>query len=140
MKDKFFLDTNIIVYSFDAQNPGKQKTAQGLINSALSGAQGVVSYQVVQEFINVAIRKFQKPLSYIDCRMYVEQVLTPLCEIFPDIPFYLSGLNLSEKYHYSFYDSLIIAAALEAKCKTLFSEDFQHDQEIKGLKIVNPFV
>jgi predicted nucleic acid-binding protein len=140
MKDKFFLDTNIIIYSFDAQNPEKQKRARELIELALSSSLGVVSYQVVQEFMNVALRKFEKPLTYADCRTYVEQVMTPLCEVFPEISFYLSGLILSEKYLYSFYDSLIIAAALEAKCEILFSEDFQHEQEIKGLKIINPFV
>ncbi len=139
MNGKFFLDTNILVYTFDSTSPLKKERAYELVNQAIVGQRGVISFQVVQEFLNVAIRKFARPLSTRDCDAYLDRVLTPLCEVFPDMNFYAKGLELAERYKYSFYDSLIIAAALEAECETLYSEDFQHGQVIRNMTIVDPF-
>ena len=64
----------------------------------------------------------------------------PLWKVNPTLTFYQRGLDLQAHYQFSFYDSLIVAAALEAGCKTLYSEDLQHDQRIEGLCIQNPFI
>ncbi|MFQ5627553.1 MAG: PIN domain-containing protein [bacterium] len=140
MNDKYFLDTNIFVYSFDARSPEKQKKAQKLIDEALNTRYGCISTQVVQEFLNVATRKFKEPLSIQDSQHYLTTVLEPLCEIFTSIELYHRTLELAERWQYSFYDSLIIAAALKADCKILYTEDMQDGQMIQELKIVNPFV
>jgi predicted nucleic acid-binding protein len=66
--------------------------------------------------------------------------LSPLLRIYPSVVLYRRSLNIQSRYQYSFYDSLIIAAALEAGCKTLYSEDMQHGQRIEQVTIKNPFL
>ena len=139
MSDKFFLDTNILVYSFDSREKSKRKVAQELIESAFSGHLGVISYQVVQEFLSVALRKFEKPFSAKEARGYLDQVLNPLCEIFPSADLYRNSLEIKESAGFSFYDALIVASALQAGCKTIYSENLQGGQRISGLTIQNPF-
>ena len=140
MNDKFFLDTNIIVYSFDTANPEKRQNAQKLIAHALSNHQGCISSQVIQEFFNVAIRKFATPLSITDCQIYLTTVLEPLCETFASIELYHQALEILNRWQFSFYDALIIAAALHANCSMLYTEDLQHGQIIQNLKVINPFL
>jgi predicted nucleic acid-binding protein len=139
MNDKFFLDTNVFVYSFDGSAPSKRKKAEGLIRDAIGKRNGCISFQVVQEFLNTATRKFSTPLSADDALLYLTRVLEPLCEVFADVALYRSAIETMNAFHYSFYDSLIIASALQAGCKVLYTEDLQHGQKIKGLKILNPF-
>ncbi len=139
MKDRFFLDTNVLVYTFDGRSAAKQKTAKQLVETALSSQKGFISYQVAQEFLNVASRKFAEPLSSSDCLRYLNQVLTPLCGIFSSIALYERALTINERWRYAFYDSLIIASALSLDCKTLYSEDLQAGQTIQTLTIENPF-
>lgn len=140
MKDKFFIDTNILVYSFDLSNPAKWQKANHLIKMALVESKGCISYQVIQEFLNVATKKFATPLSIRDCQRYLDSVLHPLCQVFASVDLYHQALDLMQRWQYSFYDSLILAAALQADCKILYSEDLHHEQPIKSLTILNPFV
>ena len=140
MKGRFFLDTNIIVYSFDKAAPEKQKEAQTLIALALNTHQGCISSQVIQEFFNVATRKFKIPLSINDCQIYLTTVLEPLCETFASIELYNKALEVVSRWQYSFYDALIIAAALNSGCDILYSEGLQHNQGIQDLTIINPFL
>lgn len=139
MKDKFFIDTNVFVYSFDTSNQTKQQKANELIKKALHDHVGIISSQVVQEFINVSTRKFSTPMSIQDSEKYLKQVLSPLCQVFTSIDLYFKALDVMDRWQFSFYDSLIISAALQADCQTLYSEDLQHNQKIQTLTIVNPF-
>jgi predicted nucleic acid-binding protein len=66
--------------------------------------------------------------------------LEPLCEIHSSIQLYHQALDISERWRYSFYDALIISAALQSSCKILYSEDLQHDQNIHDIRIINPFL
>ncbi|RJP87304.1 MAG: PIN domain-containing protein [Desulfobacteraceae bacterium] len=140
MKDKFFIDTNIFVYSFNSENPEKQQKSHAIIRNALMNRKGCISYQVIQEFINVATRKFVVPLSFDDCKKYFDKVLTPLCDQYPGICLYQSAMDVMERWRFSFYDSLIVAAALQSDCRILYSEDLQHNQKIRSLTVVNPFL
>jgi predicted nucleic acid-binding protein len=140
MSAKFFLDTNIFVYSFDARHPAKQRTAQNLIDKALSARAGLISYQVVQEFLNVALRKFEKPLSSQECRSYLDQVLSPLCDILPTMTLYQQALELKQETGFGFYDALIVTSASQGSCKILYTEDLQSGQHVAGLTIQNPFL
>jgi predicted nucleic acid-binding protein len=140
MKDKFFLDTNILVYSFDGSQPEKQKLSRDLIAKSLETGQGCISYQVVQEFLNMATRKFKVPLTFDDSRIFLSTVLTPLCEVFASIDLYSNALEVAERWRYSFYDALIIASALQNDCRILYSEDLQDGQMIKELTIKNPYI
>jgi len=139
MPVEFFLDTNILVYTFDDTAPDKQLKAQALVERALEHKTGVISYQVTQEFINVATRKFTPPLSTAQALRYLHEVLEPLCGVFSGNELYRKAIGIQERWRYSFYDSLIIASALSAGCKTLYSEDLQASQSIESLTIVDPF-
>jgi predicted nucleic acid-binding protein len=139
MSDKYFLDTSIFIYSFDKSDKKKQKTSMSLINSAIKNNLGVISYQVVQEFLNVALSKFEKPISSKDAGTYLQNVMLPLCEFFPSIPFYEKSLIIKDDTGFSFYDSLIVTAALESNCTILYTEDLQHERIVRELTIRNPF-
>lgn len=140
LRGKYFLDTNVLVYSFDPNEPAKQQIARQLIKTALSSQMGVISSQVVQEFLNVAQRKFARPMNVTEARHYLNSVLLPLCQHFPSINLYDKALMLREETEYSFYDSLILAAAIEMGCKTLLSEDLQDGRTLHNLTILNPFL
>jgi predicted nucleic acid-binding protein len=139
MSDKYFIDTNVLIYSFDTQSPAKREIAQNLIAAALEKGTGVISYQVIQEFLNAATRKFAVPLKLKDAKRFLDTVLEPLCEVFSSAELYHQALEIADEWRFSFYDSLIVAAALEAECKALYSEDMQDNQTIRGLTIRNPF-
>jgi len=138
MSASFFLDTNVLVYSFDATAPSKRDRASALISSALGG-EGMISFQVVQEFLNVALRKFERPMTAPQARAYHDGVLLPLCRVQSGPGLYREALMLHERWRFSFCDSLIVAAALEGACQTLYSEDLQHGQAIGGLTVIDPF-
>src|SRR5271168_2278018 len=140
MSAKYFLDTNIFVYSFDLADAGKREIATKLIEKALRSGQGVVSYQVVQEFFNVALRKFKNPLDARQCDLYLDSVFVPLIAVHSSIQLFERALETMPKLRMSWYDSLILAAAAEAGCSLLYSEDLQHGRKIGDVEIRNPFI
>ncbi len=139
MSAEFFLDTNILVYTFAHEQADKQRRARELVETALRSSLGVISYQVVQEFLNVATRKFSTPMTSEAAREYLGLVLEPLCAVFPSIALNQRAIDLSERWRYGFYDSLIIGSALEANCSVLYSEDLHDQQKIESLTIMDPF-
>ena len=139
MNDKYFLDTNIIVYSFSDESPAKKAAASDLIKTAIETQKGVISFQVIQEFLNVATRKFKSPLKANDADRYLKLALDPICKVYSSMELYSQALDIMERWQYSFYDSLIIAAALKAECKILYTEDLRHEQKIYSMQIINPF-
>ena len=139
MSGRFFLDTNIFVYAFDARAPAKAKKAANLVRRAADTGQGIVSYQVVQEFFSVALRRFAQPMSVAEAEQYLITVFRPLLAIHSSPSLYVEALRITGKHKLSWYDSLIVAAALEGQCETLYSEDLQHGREIEEMKIENPF-
>jgi predicted nucleic acid-binding protein len=138
-RDPFFLDTNIFIYTFDERQPEKRARAMALISEALRTGNGIVSWQVVQEFLNVATRKFAVPLKTEDAKDYLRKVMLPLCRVFPDLDLYGEALSVAEKTGYSFYDALILAGALRGGCAVLYTEDLCAGQRVGRLEIVNPF-
>jgi len=140
MNDRFFLDTNIFVYSFDSGAPAKARRAAELIRRAVATGKGIVSYQVAQEFFNVALRRFAKPMTMPEAEQYLVTVFRPLMGVHSSQALYADTLRLVDRYSLSWYDALIVAAAIEGKCTLLLSEDFQHGQRFGGLQIQNPFL
>ena len=132
-----FFDTNVLVYLFDETDDAERERAELLIQQALANETGCISYQVVQETLYVITRKFSATPEKV--RQLLDGVLVPLWRINPTQTLYRHGLDLQARYRFSFYDSLIIAAALEAGCTCLYSEDMQDGQQIQGLTIQNPF-
>jgi predicted nucleic acid-binding protein len=139
MSAKYFIDTNIFVYSFDKGQLLKRERALALIQDSLKTGMGMISTQVIQEFLNVATQKFAVPMNLNDAREYLRLVLNPLCQIYPNLALYESCLELQAETRYSFYDALILAAALQGGCDVLYTEDLQDGQEVRGVKIVNPY-
>ena len=135
-----FLDSNILVYLFDDRDPTRQATATELVAMALNERGGAISYQVVQETLNVLTCKLCSPPSPQQVDSFVTEVLQPLWQVMPSQALFLHGLGLQRRYRYGFYDSMIIAAAIQAGCKQLYSEDMQHGQAIEGTTIINPFL
>jgi predicted nucleic acid-binding protein len=140
MSGRFFLDTNVFVYSFDGTAPQKAKRARELIREAILTRRGIVSYQVVQEFFNVALRRFAVPLSALDAQQYLATTFRPLLALHSSSGLFGEALGLSEKAQLSWFDSLIVVSAIEAECEVLFSEDLQHGQKFGTLKVINPFL
>jgi predicted nucleic acid-binding protein len=139
MSAKYFIDTNIFVYSFDKTQPVKQERSLALIQAGMQSGLGIISTQVVQEFLNVATRKFAVPLKPEDSKAYLKLVMYPLCQVYPDLSLYESCLDIQSETGYSFYDSLMIAAAVRGECETIYSEDLNAGQDIHGVKVVNPY-
>ena len=134
-----FIDTNVFVYLFDETNDRKRTIADRIVKTALETCTARISHQVVQETLNVVTRKLPSPMTAENAQRFLVQVLAPLWQIMPNIALYRRGLDVQARYGFSFYDSLIIAAALESGCTRLYSEDLQHGQQIEGLTIENPF-
>jgi Predicted nucleic-acid-binding protein, contains PIN domain len=139
MGAEYFLDTNILVYSFDASAPGKASKARSLIEDSLITGHGAISWQVVQEFCNLALRKFTSPMTVTECSLYASKVLFPLCRVWPSDSLLSCALDLVDESGYSFFDCLIVAAALESGAERLYTEDLQDGRRIRGLIVENPF-
>ena len=126
-----FLDTNLLVYAQGTD--AKSEIARQVI---LEG--GVISVQVLNEFTNVLRRKFS--LSWDEITEALEDVNTALDTVRPiDVETHSAAVELAREHGFSFYDALIIAAALQAGCDQLLTEDLQAGRRIEGLAIVNPF-
>lgn len=135
MNDKYFFDSNIIVYLYSEDEPDKQSIAKALLKKS----QPIISTQVLSELANVLRKKFKCEYTEIAAVIAQVRVACQVATITPDT--IENALTLAEKYHYSFYDSQIIAVALAENCTTLYSEDLQHGQVIEStLTIQNPFL
>ncbi len=132
MPDKIFIDTNVVIYSLGQASPKAHLAAPLFVG------QPTISTQVISETTNVASRRLG--LSVADVRKLVVS-LEAMCRVaLITLPTIHIALNIRERYGFSWYDSLIVATALESNCDLLYSEDMQHGQVIdKQLRIVNPF-
>jgi predicted nucleic acid-binding protein len=140
MSGRFFLDTNVFVYSFDRSAAVKAQKSTQLIREALTTQKGVISYQVVQEFFNVALRRFTQPMQAADAEQYLNTVFRPLLGVHSSQALYAEALQLHTQSGLSWYDSLIVSAAIKARCDLLFTEDLQHGQRFGALQVRNPFL
>jgi predicted nucleic acid-binding protein len=126
-----FLDTNILVYA--VSNDRRQRSAQELL-----AAGGTISVQVLNEFTNVLLNKLRKRWPDIEAALEdICAVLEPATPL--TVATHQTARTLARDHGLSFYDALIAAAALEAGCDTLLSEDMQDGRIVPGLRIVNPF-
>ena len=132
MSDRSFFDTTILVYAVSEGDP-RAAVAENLL-----AAGGYISVQVLNEFAAVARRKLK--MSWEEIGEALAAVRT-LCE--PPSPLTVeihdAGLAIAAQYGYHIYDSLILAAALDGECDTVYSEDMQDGQKIGELTIRNPF-
>jgi predicted nucleic acid-binding protein len=133
MNDKQTIDTNVLIYAFGQQDDNRKKIAIDIISKC-----NIISLQVVNETIYVLHKKFK--FGYND----LEKVVTFIKQNLVVSDMNLMTLNLTIKiatqYSFSFWDSMIVASALNNHCTILYSEDLHHNQIIDGkLKVINPF-
>lgn len=133
-----FFDTNVLVYAFDEEEPEKREVGRELIEEHLMGGDGMLSVQVLREFYSV-VRNVSHPLSTQEAVEAAEYLATfsPMPESAETI---LSAVSRSRTISISFWDALIVEAALAAGADTLLTEDLQHGREIEGLLVHNPFL
>jgi len=135
MKGKVFIDSNILIYAVSKNSPKCEISRQILIENA---EQITVSSQVINEFINVCIKK--NILSLENTFKYGDEFMDTFDFCVIEKKDIKLAMHINGKYKYSHWDSLIIASALKDNCSILYTEDLQHEQVIEGkLKIINPF-
>jgi predicted nucleic acid-binding protein len=139
MSAKFFLDTNVLVYLFDRSAPEKSARARELVEAALAERNGLISYQVVQEFLNVATKKFAIPVPGQEALPLLRDFLEPLCTVFSTFELFELAIAVRDETGFSYYDSLICAGAIIGGAKVLYSEDMQDGRSVRGVLIKNPF-
>jgi len=133
-----FLDTNVLVYMFDADASRKQTQAQQLFDKLARNGRILISTQVLQEFYVITTRKLAVPLTSREAERAVRD-LAAFTLIPIDTHIILAAIKITNRYHFSFWDSLIVQAARVGGAKTLYSEDMQDGQVIDALRIQNPF-
>jgi predicted nucleic acid-binding protein len=138
--DRHFFDTNVLVYAFDRTAPAKAKTSDELVYAALASGRGMISYQVAQEFIAVVRKPFRTAMTFVEIEKYWDKTLRPLLQVHSSPALFLLGIDICRLNQISWYDALIVAAALQGQCKVLYSEDLQHGQRFGDLVVKNPFL
>ena len=134
MRDKVFTDTNLFLYTFDKRDLFKHNIAKDIILYKTD----VISVQVINEVSNNLLKKFK--LKNFEVKNFIKSCYKRYEVINFNEDILVFACNLREDFNFSFYDSLIVATALKGECTYLYSEDFQHDQNIYNkLKIINPF-
>ncbi len=138
MTDLSFLDTNVLVYLFDTDSPAKQRTIRDLLSHQALDGQVMLSTQVLQEFYVAVTRKLATPVEP-EVAYRVVRDFTAFSIVRLDPPLILAAIVRSQTAQFSFWDALIVEAAIEGGAKYLYSEDFQDGQVIDGVQVTNPF-
>jgi predicted nucleic acid-binding protein len=134
----FFFDTNVLVYLFDADAADKRKKARALFQKHSEAGDILLSTQVLQEFYVAVTRKLARPLDAAAAAQAVSSFgELPLVQI--DSQLILSAIHRSRNNQLSFWDALIVQAAIEGRARTLYSEDMESGQLLDNLRVVNPF-
>ncbi len=139
MSDKFFVDTNILVYAHDRSAGVKHQRAQMLLEQLWNSGQGVLSTQVLQELCVNLRRKVSTPLPVEEVRLLIRDYAT--WEVVSNTPeSILQALDIETRYMTSFWDALILQAAESAGASILYSEDLATAQHYGSIQIVNPLI
>jgi predicted nucleic acid-binding protein len=131
------LDTNVLVYADAADEPVKQQRAIALISETRSAGTAVLCTQVLQEYVNVALRKLRLPPDLVRQRIAFYrrfEMVTNSADLIA------GALDLHVLRRLSFYDALVVQAAIVGGCERVLTEDMQHGSVLGGVRIVNPFV
>ena len=132
MKDNIFIDSNIFLYAFDKRDSYKQNIAKNIVLNNY-----IISTQVINEVSNNLLKKFK--MSNMQVSLFVESCYYRYNIINFNKKIFEIGCDIRDNYKLSYFDSLIIATALYAKCNIVYSEDMHNNQKIENLKIINPF-
>ena len=134
---KFFFDTNVLVYLFDTDSPDKRRKARALFQKHSEAGDILLSTQVLQEFYVAVTRKLARPLEATAATEAVTRFAElPLVQIDPKL--ILSAIHRSRDSQLSFWDALVVQAAVEGHANTLYSDDLQDGQIFDGVRVINP--
>jgi predicted nucleic acid-binding protein len=136
---KVFFDTNVLVYLFDGSAPAKQRRAQQLLEEHTHNGEILLSTQVLQEFYVVVTRKLSVPLQPATAQDATRE-LAVMPSVRIDVPLILAAIQLSRDRQLSFWDALIVQAAIHGGATKLYSEDLQAGQVFETLTVENPFL
>jgi predicted nucleic acid-binding protein len=139
MSGKIFLDSNVFIYSVDRREPIKQSIANDLIRGLVVDGEAVISYQVIQEFFNWALGKSPIKMTADEAQHYLATTFRPLQIVRPSTALVSDAIRIHQRYRLSWYDSLIVSAAQQGGCDTLYSEDLQHGQQFGSVTVQDPF-
>ena len=139
MKDRVFLDTNILIYAHDMDAGSKHDAARAIVEKIWDDETGIISTQVIQEFYVNVTRKMPKPITPVQARGIIINYFSWKVEAIEPHTI-LSASEIEEKYVLSFWDSLIIATASQSEAVKILTEDLNHGQTIEGVLIENPFL
>lgn len=137
MSTEVFLDTNILVSTFDHSDPKKRGIASELADPR--SERWGISWQVIQEFCSVALHRFKIPMPAETLAEYLELVLLPHCRVHTSGEVFSQAVEIHRRTQYRYFDSLVIASAIHSGASILYSEDLQHGRILGGLTIRNPF-
>jgi len=133
------VDTNILIYAIDRDNPDKRRRAIKLLES-LTPSSAVMLWQVMQEFGGVASRLERQGRAARAGREMHAELSAALPIVVPSTTVFQAAWKLGDRYRLSYYDSLLLAACVEGGVNRFFTEDLQAGQTIEGVELVNPFV
>ena len=139
MKDRVFLDTNILIYAHDMDAGSKHDAARAIVEKIWDDETGIISTQVIQEFYVNVTRKMPKPITPVQARGIIINYFSWKVEAIEPHTI-LSASEIEEKYVLSFWDSLIIATASQSEAVKILTEDLNHGQTIEGVLIENLFL
>jgi len=137
MRERSFIDSNILIYTDDEAFPDKQQTAISLLEDGWNSGNLIISTQVLQEYFSAVTRKLGVAPETAQRKIELLGCLDIVSIEHEDI---LRAIDLHRLHKFSFWDSLIIRMAQKTACSILYSEDMQHDQKIGDVRIVNPFI
>jgi predicted nucleic acid-binding protein len=138
MSGKVFLDTNIIVYAHDDASPAKRTKAQEIVFDGIRTGNTAISAQVLSEFYVTVTRKAKKPMPIAKARQEIA-LLSNMETADVDVPTIRRAIDIQERWQISFWDGLIVAAAEQTHCSTVFSEDLSDGQTYGAVTVRNPF-
>jgi predicted nucleic acid-binding protein len=138
MKDRTFVDTNILVYAHDLDAGEKYEMARKAVSKLWESRTGVVSTQVLQELYVTLTRKTRMPLDKPTVRRIIKSY-AGWEVVVNDSEIILQASDIEDAYGLSFWDALIISAAYSKDVAKILTEDLQHGQHVEGILIVNPF-
>lgn len=136
---KRFLDTNVLVYAYDDDEPAKQAQAQHLIADLWARHDGAISIQVLQEFVVTVTTKWRDRIDAVDARAVIE-AYDDWRPFSPETADVVAAIDVVADARISFWDALVVVAAKRSGAGVLLSEDLNHGQLIEGVRIENPFL
>jgi predicted nucleic acid-binding protein len=139
MSDRVFVDTNVLVYAHDADAGKKHSFAKELLSQLWETRTGILSTQVLQEFIVAVTRKVPNPISIAQARRALRNYVAWQLVV-NDSKIILQATEIQEAHQLSFWDALIVSSAFAGNASVIATEDLNHGQRVEGILIQNPFV